>query len=134
MADTPSGHIERLSSGSFRVDVYGGIDPITKQRIRFRQTCKTEVAVQLARQATGHLILRVCDEVGKDADAAEVADGGKDGVLAGLTSEPAPGGSHAGSTSAPHVPPAAMTANSPQPTPARPRLDGLLREQPDAAR
>lgn len=48
MVATPSGHIERLPSGSFRVDVYGGIDPITKQRIRFRQTCKTEVAAQIA--------------------------------------------------------------------------------------
>jgi hypothetical protein len=28
--------------------VYGGLDPITKQRIRFRKTVKTEVAAQIA--------------------------------------------------------------------------------------
>ncbi len=48
MAATPSGHIEQLPSGSFRVDVYGGIDPITKQRIRFRKTVKSEIAAQIA--------------------------------------------------------------------------------------
>src|SRR5712691_2344050 len=48
MTATPNGHVEQLPSGSFRVDVYGGIDPITKQRIRFRKTVKTEVAAQIA--------------------------------------------------------------------------------------
>lgn len=47
MADTPRGHIERLPSGSFRVDVYGGTDPLTKRRIRFRKTCKDEVTAQI---------------------------------------------------------------------------------------
>jgi hypothetical protein len=47
MADTPRGRIERLPSGSFRVDVYGGTDPLTKRRIRFRKTCKDEVTAQI---------------------------------------------------------------------------------------
>jgi hypothetical protein len=44
MAITPSGHIEQLPSGSWRVKVYAGKDPLTGREIRFRQTCKTEVA------------------------------------------------------------------------------------------
>jgi hypothetical protein len=44
MAITPSGHIEQLPSGSWRVKVYAGKDPLTGREVRFRQTCKTEVA------------------------------------------------------------------------------------------
>jgi integrase len=40
--------MERLPSGSYRVEVYAGIDPITKKRIRLRKTVKTEVAAQIA--------------------------------------------------------------------------------------
>jgi integrase len=47
MAATPSGHIEQLPSGSFRVHVYGGIDPITRRRIYFRQTAKTLPQAQI---------------------------------------------------------------------------------------
>jgi integrase len=47
MAITPSGHIEQLPSGSWRVKVYAGKDPLTGREVRFRQTCKTEVAAQI---------------------------------------------------------------------------------------
>ncbi|MCW2933010.1 MAG: integrase family protein, partial [Actinomycetia bacterium] len=40
--------MERLPSGSYRVEVYAGTDPITKQRIRLRKTVKTEVEAQIA--------------------------------------------------------------------------------------
>ena len=42
MASTRPGHIERLPSGSYRVIVYAGTDPLTGRRLRFRQTVKTE--------------------------------------------------------------------------------------------
>jgi integrase len=42
MAPTRPGHIERLPSGSYRVIVYAGTDPLTGRRLRFRQTVKTE--------------------------------------------------------------------------------------------
>jgi integrase len=38
------GHIEQLPSGSWRVKVYGGTDPLTGREIRLRKTCKTERA------------------------------------------------------------------------------------------
>ncbi|HEX2821768.1 MAG TPA: hypothetical protein VHO07_16590, partial [Streptosporangiaceae bacterium] len=47
MAISPSGHIEQLPSGSWRVKVYAGKDPLTGREIRFRQTCKTELAAQI---------------------------------------------------------------------------------------
>jgi integrase len=47
MMAAPRGHIERLPSGSFRVDVYGGTDPLTGRRIRFRKTCKDEVTARI---------------------------------------------------------------------------------------
>ena len=47
MAITPSGHVEQLPSGSFRVKVYAGKDPLTGREIRLRKTCKTEVAAQI---------------------------------------------------------------------------------------
>jgi hypothetical protein len=36
------GYIEQLPSGSFRVDVYAGTDPLTRRAIRLRSTVKTE--------------------------------------------------------------------------------------------
>ena len=42
MAPKRPGHIERLPSGSYRVIVYAGTDPLTGRRLRFRQTVKTE--------------------------------------------------------------------------------------------
>jgi integrase len=47
MASTRSGHIERLPSGSYRVIVYAGTDPLTGRRLRFRQTAKTEEQAQI---------------------------------------------------------------------------------------
>lgn len=44
---SPPGHIEQLPSGSWRVKVYAGKDPLTGREIRFRQTCKTQVAAQI---------------------------------------------------------------------------------------
>jgi DNA-binding transcriptional regulator YhcF (GntR family) len=47
MAKSPAGHIERLPSGSWRVKVYAGTDPLTGREIRLRRTCKTERAAQI---------------------------------------------------------------------------------------
>jgi len=47
MVRTPAVHIERLPSGSWRVKVYAGIDPLTGREIRLRRTCKTERAAQI---------------------------------------------------------------------------------------
>jgi len=47
MARKPAGHIEQLSSGSWRVKVYAGTDPLTGREIRLRKTCKTERAAQI---------------------------------------------------------------------------------------
>jgi DNA-binding transcriptional regulator YhcF (GntR family) len=65
MAATPRGHVERLPSGSFRVDVYGGTDPLTKRRIRFRKTCKDEVT---ARIELGRFLAQA--QAGKQAESA----------------------------------------------------------------
>ena len=48
MASGPSGHIERLPSGSWRARVYAGVDPLTRREIRLRETCRTERAAQIA--------------------------------------------------------------------------------------
>ena len=42
MVKKSPGHIEQLPSGSWRVKVYGGTDPLTGREIRLRKTCKTE--------------------------------------------------------------------------------------------
>jgi integrase len=47
MARGPAGHMEQLPSGSWRVKVYAGTDPLTGREIRFRKTCKTERAAQI---------------------------------------------------------------------------------------
>ena len=44
MGKKSPGHIEQLPSGSWRVKVYGGTDPLTGREIRLRKTCKTERA------------------------------------------------------------------------------------------
>ena len=44
---SPPGHIEQLPSGSWRVKVYAGTDPLTGREIRLRRTCKTERAAQI---------------------------------------------------------------------------------------
>src|SRR5690242_4733582 len=47
MGKRSPGHIEQLPSGSWRVKVYGGSDPLTGREIRLRKTCKTERAAQI---------------------------------------------------------------------------------------
>ena len=42
------GHIEQLPSGSYRVSVYAGVDPLTRQEIRLRSTVKNELQAQIA--------------------------------------------------------------------------------------
>jgi integrase len=51
MATTSTGHIERLPSGSFRVVVYVGTDPVTRKRRRIKRAVRTEAraAQELAR-------------------------------------------------------------------------------------
>jgi integrase len=47
MGKRSPGHIEQLPSGSWRVKVYGGTDPLTVREIRLRKTCKTERVAQI---------------------------------------------------------------------------------------
>jgi hypothetical protein len=59
MATTSKGHIERLPSGSLRVKVYAGKDPVTGKERVLRETCpdEAEAAAALARllrQAEGN--------------------------------------------------------------------------------
>src|SRR5689334_3550592 len=42
MPRVAKGHIEQLPSGSFRVSVYAGTDPLTRRAIRLKSTVKTE--------------------------------------------------------------------------------------------
>jgi hypothetical protein len=42
MSRVARGHVEQLPSGSFRVHVYAGTDPLTRRAIRFKSTVKTE--------------------------------------------------------------------------------------------
>jgi DNA-binding transcriptional regulator YhcF (GntR family) len=53
MARVASGHLEQLPSGSFRVEVHAGTDPLTGRRLRFRQTVRTE---EQARIVLGRLL------------------------------------------------------------------------------
>ena len=50
MATTGKGHIELLPSGSYRVQVYFGIDPVTGKARRVKRTVKIEAkaAAELA--------------------------------------------------------------------------------------
>src|SRR5260370_4742987 len=53
MGRAASGHLEQLPSGSFRVEVHAGTDPLTGRRLRFRQTARTE---EQARIVLGRLL------------------------------------------------------------------------------
>jgi hypothetical protein len=46
-AEAKGGYIQQLPSGSFRVSVYAGTDPLTGRQIRLGRTCKTERAAQI---------------------------------------------------------------------------------------
>ena len=48
MAKSSRGHIQRLPSGSFRVKVYAGTDPVTGKERLLRQTCLDEAAAHVA--------------------------------------------------------------------------------------
>ena len=48
MAKTSKGHIQRLPSGSFRVKVYAGTDPVTGKARLLRQTCSDEASAHMA--------------------------------------------------------------------------------------
>src|SRR6266700_3803514 len=63
------GHIEQLPSGSFRVSVYAGTDPLTRRPIRLKSTVKTE---QQARIELGRL-LKVASEGRTPETGATVA-------------------------------------------------------------
>lgn len=47
MSREPNGHIERLPSGSYRVSVYAGTDPLTRRPIRLRATARTETQARI---------------------------------------------------------------------------------------
>ena len=61
MTRTPYGHIEQLPSGSFRVSVYAGMDPLTRRAIRLKSTVKTEQQAQIE---LGRLLNMSSEEVG----------------------------------------------------------------------
>lgn len=48
MATTARGHIEKLPSGSYRVHVYAGTDPVTGKPRRLKQTCPDEASAAAA--------------------------------------------------------------------------------------
>ena len=48
MAKTSKGHIQQLPSGSFRVKVYAGTDPVTGKARLLRQTCPDEASAYAA--------------------------------------------------------------------------------------
>jgi hypothetical protein len=48
MAKTSKGHIQQLPSGSFRVKVYAGTDPVTGKERLLRQTCPDEASAHVA--------------------------------------------------------------------------------------
>ena len=48
MAKSSRGHIQHLPSGSFRVKVYAGTDPVTGKERLLRQTCLDEAAAHVA--------------------------------------------------------------------------------------
>ena len=47
MAKARGGYIQQLPSGSFRVGIYAGTDPLAGRQIGLRKTCKTERAAQI---------------------------------------------------------------------------------------
>ena len=59
MPRAAKGHIEQLPSGSFRVSVYGGIDPITRQEIRLRSTVKDQLRKIMDKLGVEHRISAV---------------------------------------------------------------------------
>jgi integrase len=52
------GHVEQLPSGSLRVAVFAGYDPVTRRRLYFRSTVKDEDQVEIE---LGKLLQKVTD-------------------------------------------------------------------------
>jgi integrase len=67
MARAAKGHVERLPSGSYRVSVYVGVDPLTQQEIRLRSTVKDE---RLAQIELGRLLKEASEGRTPEADAS----------------------------------------------------------------
>src|SRR5271169_2611884 len=66
MQRVAKGHIEQLPSGSFRVSVYAGTDPLTRRAIRLKTTVKTE---QQARIELGRLLKEASEGRTPESDA-----------------------------------------------------------------
>lgn len=71
MATVAKGHIERLPSGSFRVHVYAGTDPVTGKPRRLKRTVRTEA--------------RAAQELAKLLKAVEAGRAPDDSATLGLT-------------------------------------------------
>jgi hypothetical protein len=59
LVKTARGHIQRLPSGSLRVKVYAGTDPVTGKARLLRETCRDKASAaetlgRLLKQAEGH--------------------------------------------------------------------------------
>ncbi len=66
MPRVAKGYIEQLPSGSFRVSVYVGTDPLTRRQIRLKATAKTE---QQARIELGRLLKEASEGRTPESDA-----------------------------------------------------------------
>jgi hypothetical protein len=66
MPRVAKGHIEQLPSGSFRVSVYAGTDPLTRRAIRLKSTVKTE---QQAHIELGRLLKEASEGRTPESDA-----------------------------------------------------------------
>jgi integrase len=70
---TPNGHIEQLPSGSYRVAVYVGRDPITRRQVYLRRTAKDLISAQIT---LGKLLeqARACKEPESEATVDQLLD------------------------------------------------------------
>jgi len=91
MATTARGHIEQLPSGSFRVHVYAGTDPVTGKPRCLKHTCPDEASAAAAlgkllaqadgdrfpnREATvGHALAKYLEVADLDVSAREAHEG-----------------------------------------------------------
>ena len=66
MPRVAKGHIEQLPSGSFRVSVYAGTDPLTRRAIRLKSTVRTE---QEAHIELGRLLKEASEGRTPESDA-----------------------------------------------------------------
>ena len=66
MPRVAKGHIEQLPSGSFRVSVYAGTDPLTRRAIRLKSTVRTE---QQAHIELGRLLKEASEGRTPESDA-----------------------------------------------------------------